>query len=196
MISGPRWPKSIKYTVSFAFTNLVCSWTKSESQVVCWAATGNTVCIHWMPEPRTSMTRTKQQLLCLRGGAFAEKFKNIYGRLFSSSIYDLLSARKRPRRSPAIFELHQSELPQEPAYPPLPQRPIDSENEEPLDPHSFEYDVTVWALRLPALHVSAARQHFKDRVLRRPKLKPVIVDPDDPAMRILLLNTDSTPQVI
>ena len=146
------------------------------------------------------MSRTRPQLLCLRGGTFVENCRNAYSSFFGSSIYEIFRSRKRPRKSSAVFELYQSpdsEHSKESADVLLPQRPKDdADDEEPLDPHSFEYNMTVWALRLPAHHVSAAQRHFKDRVFRRPKLKPVIVDKDDPSMRILLLNPHVDPQVL
>ena len=69
------------------------------------------------------------------------------------------------------------------------------EDEPPLDRAQFEHSLSVWALRLPARHVSAAQALLRDRVLRRPHLKPVLADETDPAFRVLLLAPDAESEV-
>ena len=176
-----RWTKRTEIAVGLAITNLVCSCTRRESHITCWALADNTLCLRQGPLRSIVQARLR---LDLRGGSFLGKCKNIYSNIIKSTFGEFLSARKRNYRSlgsPYLSSNSRS----------LSDR-RDNATEDAdyalLDPRRFESTLAVWALRLPAQHVAAARGRFGDFVLRRPPLRPVVADESDPAMRVLLLD--------
>jgi hypothetical protein len=195
------------FTMALALANIACSYPKGTGGLICWSVTESRGCL-WKASDQYKTT-ARLRSLQLRGGSWFGKSRVPWSILSCSRIFRYFSSGEALHTSPVSLKTQSKVDSSNDRSGIAPDDDPDGdliEHDEPttlpslsketeLDPAHFERTLSLWALRLPANGVAAARAALRDRVFRRPHLKPVLICEDDPAFRLVLLAPDAGSEV-